>query len=131
LWDAVAKLAADGTTIVISSHDLVEASRCEVVGVFVEGEVIAQGTIEEVIERSAAHVLRVANAPTDLAAMQRALPELAFVRRGGRHHDLVFRGEIEEPSFAWLRSQNATAQTVEATLEDAMSIYVKPEPPRT
>lgn len=128
LWDAIAELAAEGTTIVISTHDLVEAARCELIGVFVEGEVIAMGTVDEVIEGSAARVLRVATARVDLASMRAALPELAFVRRGTRHHDLVFRGEIPPPSLAWLRSRNLPLQTIEPTLEDAMSIYVKPQP---
>ena len=128
LWDAIAELAGEGTTIVMSTHDLVEAARCELIGVFVEGEVIAMGTPEEVIERSAVRVQRLATARVDLASMRAAFPELAFVRRGTRHHDLVFRGELPPLSLAWFRSRNLPLQAVEPTLEDAMSVYVPPQP---
>ena len=47
LWESLVELAAAGTTILVSTHDLTEAGRCDQVGVFVEGEVVAEGTVEE------------------------------------------------------------------------------------
>lgn len=124
LWEAVVELAAGGTTVLISTHDLIEASRCDRVGVFVEGEVVANGTVEEVIQRSAARVGRVPAATLDLPALRAAVPELAFARLGARHHDLVFRGEATPRSLGWLRARDLSPQFVEPTLEDAMSVLV-------
>ena len=89
-----------------------------------EGEVVARGTVEKVIERSAACVMRVNVSGDGDAALRADLPGLAFVRRGARHHDLVFRGEAPVSAMTWLKAQNMSPQAVESTLADAMSIFV-------
>ena len=65
LWASVAELAAAGVTMLVSTHDLSEANRCDVIGVFVEGEIVADGAVEDVIRRSAAVVVRVPTAGLD------------------------------------------------------------------
>ena len=124
LWESIVELAARGTTVIVSTHDLAEAGRCDEIGVFVEGEVVARGTVEKVIERSTACVMRVNVSGDGDAALRAELPGLAFVRRGARHHDLVFRGEAPVSAVTWLKAQNMSPQAVESTLADAMSIFV-------
>ncbi len=90
-----------------------------------EGEVVARSTVEEVVRRSGVQVGRVpAAAGVDLPALQAAVPELAFPRPGARHLDLIFREEPSAGSLAWLRARGLSPQPVEATLEDAMSVFV-------
>ena len=118
LWESVIELADGGVAVVVSTHDLVEAARCHALGVFVEGEVIARGTLEEIVSQSAAHVVRVKASHFN----ENELPGLIFVRSAARHQDLVFRGEPPPATLARLE-----AQIVEPTLEDAMSIFVHPQ----
>lgn len=122
LWESVLELAAEGTTILISTHDLVEAARCDLVGVFSEGLVVAQGTVEEIIRRSAAQVGRVPAGRTDVPSLYSAIPELAFVRFSAGCHYLVFREKVTPQSLAWLQERNLPLQFVKTTLEDAMAL---------
>src|SRR5258705_10991523 len=62
LWASVAELAAAGVTVLVSTHDLGEANRCDVIGVFVEGGIVADRAVEDVIRHSAAVVVRVSTA---------------------------------------------------------------------
>ena len=130
LWDCIVELTERGSTIIVSTHDLAEAARCDHIGVFVEGEVVAHGTVEQVIEHSAARVLRVEAFVVDAAALCRDVPGLAFFRRGTRHHDLVFRGDPPVSALSWLQSRKLVPQEVETTLENAMSVLVNLQPER-
>jgi len=99
LWASVAELAAAGVTVLVSTHDLGEANRCDVIGVFVEGEIVADGAVEDVIRHSAAVVVRVPTADLDSASVRANLPGVAVVRWGARQCDLIFCGRSR-----WLRS---------------------------
>ncbi|MBV9489109.1 MAG: ABC transporter ATP-binding protein, partial [Verrucomicrobia bacterium] len=128
LWASVAELAAAGMTVLVSTHDLSEANRCDLVGVFVEGKIVADGAVEEVIRRSAARVVRVATAGLDAASVRANLPGLAVVRWGARQCDLVFHGEVSPAALRWLQDRNLFPQAEEPTLEDAVSVFVSRHP---
>jgi len=51
-WGEIHKLAADGMTVLVSTHYMDEAERCHEIAYIAYGQLLAQGTIEEVIERS-------------------------------------------------------------------------------
>ena len=51
-WNEIHKLAADGMTVLVSTHYMDEAERCHEIAYIAYGELLAQGTIEEVIENS-------------------------------------------------------------------------------
>lgn len=73
----IASLAADGTTVLISSHLLSEVEQmCSHVGVMREGQLVAQGTVAAVRESGAQVVVDVTTHQPDLAA--RALRELGL-----------------------------------------------------
>ena len=51
-WGEIHKLAADGMTVLVSTHYMDEAERCHEIAYIAYGELLAQGTIEEVIASS-------------------------------------------------------------------------------
>ena len=52
LWDGFRKMAAGGTTIVVSSHVMDEAERCDRLGLIRFGKLLAEGTVAEIKTRA-------------------------------------------------------------------------------
>ena len=51
-WNEIHKLAADGMTVLVSTHYMDEAERCHEIAYIAYGVLLAQGSIGEVIEQS-------------------------------------------------------------------------------
>jgi ABC-2 type transport system ATP-binding protein len=51
-WDEIHKLAADGLTVLVSTHYMDEAERCHRIVYISYGKVVARGTVPEVIAHS-------------------------------------------------------------------------------
>jgi ABC-2 type transport system ATP-binding protein len=47
LWQSFRKMAAEGTTILVSSHVMDEAERCDRLGLLLFGKLLAEGTVPE------------------------------------------------------------------------------------
>jgi ABC-2 type transport system ATP-binding protein len=70
LWDRFRKMAADGISIVVSSHVMDEAERCDRLGLIRFGKLLAEGTVAEVkakagVERLEDAFLKLSEAPTE------------------------------------------------------------------
>ena len=48
LWEQFRRMAADGTTIIVSSHVMDEAERCQRLGLIQYGRLLAEGSPSEV-----------------------------------------------------------------------------------
>lgn len=67
-WDEIHKLAADGLTVLVSTHYMDEAERCHEIAYIAYGDLLAVGTVDEVI--ASAHLANwivTGDALTDLA----------------------------------------------------------------
>jgi ABC-2 type transport system ATP-binding protein len=51
-WDEIHRLAADGLTVMVSTHYMDEAERCHDIAYIAYGRLIARGTVEELIEQA-------------------------------------------------------------------------------
>ena len=51
-WNEIHALAADGLTVLVSTHYMDEAERCHEIAYIAYGDLLAHGTVEEVIESS-------------------------------------------------------------------------------
>jgi ABC-2 type transport system ATP-binding protein len=49
LWDGLRAMAADGTTILVSSHVMDEAARADQLGLIRDGRLLAEGTVPELL----------------------------------------------------------------------------------
>jgi len=54
LWQTFARLAGDGATLLVSSHVMDEAERCDALLLLREGRLLAQGTTAEILARTGA-----------------------------------------------------------------------------
>ncbi len=52
LWEDFRQMAADGTTIIVSSHVMDEAERCQRLGLIQYGKLLAEGTPDEIRTRA-------------------------------------------------------------------------------
>ncbi len=51
-WDHFRSLASQGVTMLVSSHVMDEAARCDRLGLISDGRVLAEGTAEELVRRA-------------------------------------------------------------------------------
>jgi ABC-2 type transport system ATP-binding protein len=51
-WDEIHKLAADGLTVLVSTHYMDEAERCHRIHYISFGKLVASGTVREVVENA-------------------------------------------------------------------------------
>ncbi|MCD7060661.1 ABC transporter ATP-binding protein [Pelagibacterium xiamenense] len=51
-WDEIHALAAEGLTVMVSTHYMDEAERCHDIAYIAYGQLIARGTVDELVDRS-------------------------------------------------------------------------------
>jgi len=78
-WDEIHLLAADGLTVLVSTHYMDEAERCHRIAYISYGHLIARGTVEEVVRDSGLATFFVRGA--NLAAIGKAIAGLDGVEQ--------------------------------------------------
>ena len=117
----IRQIAADGTTVFVSSHLLAEVEQiCSHVGVMRAGELVFQGTLEEMRGRGSARIL-VRTPEPELAAQVLSGLGLADVTAAGREVTALLGDEAPEAICAKLVHADvpvAGLETPRASLED-------------
>ena len=78
-WDEIHLLAAEGLTVLVSTHYMDEAERCHRIIYIAYGKVVARGTVPEVIAQSGLHTVIVTGG--DSAAIARRLKGMPGVEQ--------------------------------------------------
>jgi len=79
-WDEIHALAAEGVTVLVSTHYMDEAERCHLLAYIAYGKLLARGTGDDLIEASRLSTWEVSGAAdAALAARLRALPGVDMV----------------------------------------------------
>ena len=73
-WNEIHALAADGLTVLVSTHYMDEAERCHEIAYIAYGELLARGTVAEVIEAS--HLTTYTVSSNDSSVLARLTEEL-------------------------------------------------------
>ena len=76
-WDEIHHLAAEGITVLVSTHYMDEAERCHEIGYIAYGRLLVHGTVEDVIKESGLSTWNVSGA--NLAALTEKLGAVAGV----------------------------------------------------
>ncbi|MCX5495921.1 ABC transporter ATP-binding protein [Kaistia dalseonensis] len=81
-WDEIHRLAADGLTVLVSTHYMDEAERCHRIIYIAYGHIVARGTVAEVIAQSGlstmiisgGDIIAIANAVRDRPGVEQVAP---------------------------------------------------------
>jgi ABC-2 type transport system ATP-binding protein len=127
-WDQIHVLAAQGITVLVSTHYMDEAERCHRLAYIADGTLLAQGTADEVIARAGLHTWEVAG--DDLAALAEALrrrPGVTMVAAfGASLHVSGSDPEALEAAIAPFRDRPGTTWAeVRPGLEDAFIKFMR------
>ena len=128
-WSEIHALAAEGLTVLVSTHYMDEAERCHEIAYIAYGELLAHGTVDEVIGASRLTTFNVSG--EGLAELGTEARAHARRRHGGavRHQPACRRAATarrlraaiapyrESPSLAWERAE----PTLEDVFIDLMS----------
>ncbi|QJP12435.1 ABC transporter ATP-binding protein [Starkeya sp. ORNL1] len=120
-WSQIHALSADGLTVLVSTHYMDEAERCHEIAYIAYGDLLAQGTVEEVIAGSGLVTFTVSgNDPAVLAAELTDKPGVDMVAPFGASVHVGGRDEAAlEATLAHLRERNdLSVRRDEPTLED-------------
>ncbi|MDF2995044.1 MAG: hypothetical protein K0R27_681 [Xanthobacteraceae bacterium] len=120
-WAQIHALSADGLTVLVSTHYMDEAERCHEIAYIAYGDLLAQGTVEQVIADSGLVTFTVSgNDPAELAAELLDKPGVDMVAPFGASVHVGGRDEAAlEASLAHLRERNdLSVRRDEPTLED-------------
>jgi ABC-2 type transport system ATP-binding protein len=119
-WDEIHALAAQGLTVLVSTHYMDEAERCHDIGYILHGRLIARGTAAEIIDRSDLITFRGSGPDMDrtaeaLAAAPGVLSASAF---GAAVHVSGTDREALEAALRPWRTEHYRWEEVRPTLED-------------
>ena len=127
-WEQIHRLAAQGTTVLVTTHYMDEAERCHRLCFIFRGTVLDTGTPEEIVERRHLRVaeLQVDDAPR-AAALLRSLPEVDEVAHYGRTLRLAVLGAVDPEALARrvLGAAVVSSRPARVTVEDAFVSMVR------
>jgi ABC-2 type transport system ATP-binding protein len=120
-WNEIHALAAEGLTVLVSTHYMDEAERCHEIAYIAYGHLLTHGTVEEVIARSALSTYTVTG--DDLHVVQEQLagqsgidmiaPFGTSLHVSGRD-----RAALEASIAPWRKRENLHWEASEPSLED-------------
>ena len=120
-WDLIHDLAAEGLTVLVSTHYMDEAARCERIVYLSEGRIVVQGTADEVVRQSGLITYEATGEGVDEAARElRNAPGVGAAAVFGHslHVAGTDRAALERAIASFGRAASMRWHEVEPSLED-------------
>jgi ABC-2 type transport system ATP-binding protein len=119
-WSEIHALAADGLTVLVSTHYMDEAERCHEIAYIAYGELLVHGTVDEVIEKAGLVTFTVSgDGLANIASELERHPDLMVAPFGSSLHVSARDKAALEAAIAPYRSQPGLKWVVsEPSLED-------------
>ena len=120
-WNEIHALAAEGLTVLVSTHYMDEAERCHEIAYIAYGYLLAHGTVEEVIAQSALTTYTVTGeALNELAAALTGKPGIDMVAPFGTSLHVSGRdvAALEDSTAPWREKHGLRWQKSQPSLED-------------
>ena len=96
-WDEIHTLAANGVTVLVSTHYMDEAERCHRLGYILKGKLLAHGTGADMVERSDLKTWRVTG--RDLTGLAKKLTGLAGIETVAAFGTRLHVSGADEPAL--------------------------------
>jgi ABC-2 type transport system ATP-binding protein len=132
-WDQIHRIAAGGTTVLVTTHYMDEAERCHRLAFIFQGTVLDLGAPEEIVDRRG---LQIAELETERALsagdLLRELPGVEEVAHFGQQVRFAYRGTEKATELATTTLETAGfrprfVRSARATVEDAFVSMVRDE----
>jgi ABC-2 type transport system ATP-binding protein len=123
-WDEIHRLAAEGLTVLVSTHYMDEAERCHEIAYIAFGEVLTRGTVKDVIDNSRLTTFTVSAASGEqlsvLGAELKNLPGIDMVTEFGASLHVSARdgAALETAILPYRQRPGLDWQRVAPSLED-------------
>lgn len=124
-WDEIHKLADAGITVLVSTHYMDEAERCDRIVFISSGTIVARGTVAEIVQASGLITYTVAGeGARQLADALRELPGIEFVSFfGALLHVSGYDRDLLERALAPYRSE--ARLTITETLSSLEDVFIQ------
>ena len=126
-WDEIHRLSTNGMTVLVSTHYMDEAERCDRIAYLANGEMVTKGTVSDIIDRSGLVTYTAqGDAVRELAERIKQMPGVDHVAYFGSalHISGIDRDNLER-SLKDFRSENVAWKEVQPSLEDAFIALMK------
>lgn len=120
-WDEIHRLSNNGMTVLVSTHYMDEAERCDQIVYLANGRLITQGTVGEIIKQSGLHTYRCTDARArEWAQSLQQSPDIEHVAFFGSalHVSGIHPQKIEAALGSLKTPEHIEWQKVETSLED-------------
>ncbi|MDH6260870.1 ABC transporter ATP-binding protein [Bradyrhizobium sp. BR13661] len=119
-WNEIHALAADGLTVLVSTHYMDEAERCHEIAYIAYGHLLARGSVDEVIAKSALTTYTVTGELNGLAAQLAGKPGIDMVAPFGTSLHVSGRevAALEASIAPWREKGDMHWQKSAPSLED-------------
>jgi len=119
-WNEIHALAADGLTVLVSTHYMDEAERCHEIAYIAYGHLLAHGTVDDVIAKSALKTYTVTGELNGLAAELAGKPGIDMVAPFGTSLHVSGRdvAALEASIAPWREKADLHWQKSAPSLED-------------
>jgi ABC-2 type transport system ATP-binding protein len=130
-WEQIHRIAAEGTTVLLTTHYMDEAERCHRLAFIFRGTLLDVGTPEQIVERRHLAAAEVElDGARDVAALLRERPEVDEVSHFGHVLRVAVRGGVDAIALvreqaARIGSQVVAARPSRVTVEDAFVSMVR------
>jgi ABC-2 type transport system ATP-binding protein len=118
-WDEIHGFAAQGITVLVSTHYMDEAERCHEIAYIAYGKLMARGTAPEIVKEAGLHAFVALGAGADRLAGSLRLPGISAAAFGTTLHVCgAERGVLLEAIAPFRADPDLSWQEAEPTLED-------------
>jgi ABC-2 type transport system ATP-binding protein len=120
-WDEIHRLTGEGLTVLVSTHYMDEAERCDRIVYINLGDIVARGTVAEVIEQSGLHTFVIeGEGARGLAAQLKGKPGVEFVAFFGAalHVSGKNRGQLAAALAPYAQDKALSIRETKPSLED-------------